>query len=249
MDFKDHFSCVATSYAAFRPEYPEALFTWLASLTGRHESAWDCACGSGQASQPLASQFDLVVASDASATQVVSAEASENLFFVVAPAVPSPLSDGAVDLVTVAQALHWFIGDAFFAEVHRVLRPEGVFAAWTYGMPRVASPAVEGTIHRFIDGPLGPYWPSEIRLVLDGYTSIDFPFFELEAPRFEMRADWTCAHFLEHARTWSATGRFIEDRGEDPVDQLAADVEHHWEADGGTLPISWRLKLRVGRKN
>jgi SAM-dependent methyltransferase len=246
MDFKDHFSDVASSYATFRPQYPQTLFDWLASLTRRHDLAWDCACGSGQASLPLASRFKQVVASDASATQVISAGSLENVSYVVAAAVPSPLSDNAVDLVTVAQALHWFVGDAFFAEVHRVLGPGGVFAAWTYGMPRVVSPTVEETIHKFIDDPLGPYWPPEVRLVLDGYTSIDLPFEERAAPEFEMTAEWTVARFIGHARTWSATRRFIEERGEDPIDRLAAELEHCWGEGENPLPISWRLKIRVG---
>jgi SAM-dependent methyltransferase len=248
MGFKDHFSEVASSYAIHRPEYPSRLFAWLASLSQRHDLAWDCACGSGQASRPLASHFDLVVASDASSVQVATARPSDNVHYIVASAEPSPLTDGIVDLITVAQALHWFVGDAFYAEVRRLLRPRGVFAAWTYGLPRMVSPAVERSVHRFIDDPLGPHWPPEIRLVLDGYTSLEFPFKEIDPPAFEMNAEWTLAQFLGHVRTWSATQKFIEKHGEDPVDRLAAEVEHHWAAEGDTLPVSWRLKLRVGRK-
>jgi len=246
MKFKDHFSGVASSYVTYRPDYPEALFDWLASLTRRHESAWDCACGSGQASLPLASRFDLVVASDASTVQVANAQASETIRYVVSEAEPSPLRNDAFDLVTVAQALHWLVGATFFAEVRRALQPEGVFAAWAYGLANIVSPTAEDAVHRFIEEPIGPYWPPEIRLVLDGYTSIDFPFVEYEAPVFEMSAQWTLAHFLGHARTWSATAKFIENHGEDPVDQLAAELQRHWGAEEDTLPISWRLKLRVG---
>jgi len=130
--FRDHFSGVAADYAAYRPQYPAALFDWLASVSPRCELAWDCACGSGQASLPLASRFALVAASDASAIQVATATASENIRYLVAAAETAPLADGTVDLVTVAQALHWFVGDEFFAEVRRVGRPGGVFAAWTY---------------------------------------------------------------------------------------------------------------------
>ena len=205
MDFRDHFSGVASGYAAFRPRYPTELFGWLASVCQRHDVAWDCACGSGQASRPLAPHFGLVVATDASPTQVAAATATEKTRFAVAASEQAPLADGTVDLVTVAQALHWFVGRTFFDEVRRVARPGGVFAAWTYGMPHVVSEDVEKVVHGFIDGLLGPYWPPEIRLVLDGYASIDLPFAELEKPAFEMEVQWTLARFLGFVRTWSAS--------------------------------------------
>jgi SAM-dependent methyltransferase len=245
--FRDHFSGVAADYAAFRPQYPNALFDWLASVARRHDVAWDCACGSGQAARTLAPHFDRVVASDASLIQVASAPTIEKTRFVVAASERTPLADASVDLMTVAQALHWFVGEMFFAEIKRVVRPEGVFAAWTYGMPHVEDEPIEKAVHGFIDGLLGPYWPPEIRLVLDGYSSIDLPFEELETPAFELRVEWPLARFLGFVRTWSAVGRFQNEHGEDPVARLAAELEGHWEDEDGRLPISWRLALRVGR--
>ena len=247
MKFPDHFSGVATSYAAFRPQYPVALFVWLASVCQRHEMAWDCACGSGQASGPLASNFDLVIGTDASPTQVAGAEADEKTRFVVAESKLAPLAGGTVDLVTVAQALHWFVGETFFAEVRRVVRPGGVFAAWAYGMPRIDSEPVEKVVHDFISVSLEPFWPPEIRMVLDGYASIDLPFEELKAPAFEMKVEWTLARFLAFVRTWSAVGRYVEERGEDPALQLATRLEELWGGEEDLPPISYRLDLRAGR--
>lgn len=247
MKFPDHFSGVASDYAAFRPQYPVELFEWLASVCPRHEVAWDCACGSGQASLPLASHFSLVVGTDASATQVAVAEATEKVRFAVAESERAPLADGAFDLVTVAQALHWFVGEAFFEEVRRVIRPGGVFAAWTYGMPHIVVHDVERAVHEFINGILGPYWPPEIRLVLDGYASIDLPFDELESLAFELKTEWPLERFLGFARTWSAVGRFVEERGEDPVLKLAAELEEVWHDKEALLPVSYRLGLRAGR--
>ena len=247
MKFRDIFSGVADDYAAYRPQYPAVLFDWLASVSPRCDLAWDCACGSGQASLPLASRFALVAASDASALQVSTATETENIRFLVAAANPAPLADGAVDLVTVAQALHWFVGNEFFAEVRRVVRPGGVFAAWTYGLPHVDSDAVEKTLCHFIEDFLGPYWPPEIRLVLDGYASIELPFEEIETPEFEMRAEWTLKRFLAFVHTWSAVGRFVGQHGEDPVDRLAAEIESLWGGHKDQRPVSWRIDLRVGR--
>ena len=247
MKFPDHFSGVASHYASFRPQYPAALFDWLASVCRRHEVAWDCACGSGQASRPLASHFGLVVGTDASPAQVGEAEADTTTRFVVAASEHVPLADGSVDLVSVAQALHWFVGDTFYAEVRRVVRSGGVFAAWTYGMPQMVSRDVERVVHDFINGPLEPFWPPEVRMVLDGYATIELPFEELEPPSFEMQAEWPIAGFLGFVRSWSAVGRYLEDRGEDPVPRLASELEQLRRDEEDLLPVSYRLALKVGR--
>jgi hypothetical protein len=122
-----------------------------------------------------------------------------------------------------------------------------VFAAWTYGMPHIVIDRIENVVHGFINGPLWPYWPPEVRMVLDGYASIELPFEELETPSFEMRLEWTLERFLGFVRTWSAVGRFVEARGEDPVPLLATELEKIWSAEEDLLPISYRLDLRAGR--
>lgn len=247
MKFPDHFSSVASDYAAFRPRYPDELFEWLASLCQRHQLAWDCACGSGQASRPMARHFGLVVGTDASPAQVVAAEADEKTRFAVAASEQVPLTGQCADIVTVAQALHWFASDAFYAEVRRVVRPGGIFAAWTYGMPHCGADEVEKVVHEFIDGPLGPFWPPEVQMVLDGYASIELPFDETEAPAFELDDEWPLDSFLGFARTWSAVRRYSEERGEDPVLGLGADLERLWRGRRDLLPIRYRLDLRVCR--
>jgi len=128
-----------------------------------------------------------------------------------------------------------------------VVRPGGIFAAWSYGMPNIDSANVESVVYGFIDGLLGPYWPPEIRMVLDGYASIDLPFEELESPAFELQVEWPLERFLGFARTWSAVGRYVEDRGEDPVLELAAELEELWRDEEGLLPIRYLLDLRAGR--
>lgn len=247
MRFPDHFSGVAADYATFRPQYPAALFDWLASVCRRHEVAWDCACGSGQASRPLASHFGLVVGTDASPAQVAAAEADTATRFVVAASEHVPLAGGSVDLVSVAQALHWFVGETFYAEVRRVVRSGGVFAAWTYGMPQIVSEDVERVVHDFINGPLEPFWPPEVKMVLDGYASIELPFEELKPPSFEMQVEWPFAGFLGFVRSWSAVGRYLEERGEDPLPRFAAELAALWRGEDDVLQVSYRLALKAGR--
>lgn len=246
MVFRDHFSGVAADYARFRPDYPEALFDWLAETVPRREMAWDCACGSGQATVPLADRFLSVVGTDASLKQLANAPAIENAVFSAAAAESSPFADLSVDLVTVGQALHWFDLEAFFAEARRVLIPGGIFAAWTYGMPEMDDPSIEAPIRRFINDTLGPFWPPEIAAVLDGYASIDLPFAEIEPPRLEMTVSWTLSRFLDFVRTWSGVARYREARGEDPIGSLASDLIPRWPSPEIRRRIRWRLRIRAG---
>ena len=48
MSFQDHFSKQASLYARYRPQYPAALFEYLASVAPEREAAWDCGTGNGQ---------------------------------------------------------------------------------------------------------------------------------------------------------------------------------------------------------
>src|SRR6184192_242197 len=130
--FKGHFSGHAVEYAKFRPHYPDDLFEYLALIAPRHELAWDCATGNGQAAAGLARHFDRVIATDASAQQIASAELNDRISYRVAPAEASGIDSASVDLILVAQALHWFDIDRFFTEAKRVLKENGALAISSY---------------------------------------------------------------------------------------------------------------------
>jgi SAM-dependent methyltransferase len=247
MSFSDHFSGVASEYAEYRPRYPELLFDWLAGLAARRELAWDCATGSGQAAVALASRFERVIATDASAEQIAAASSHPRIEYRVAPAEASGLDLASADLVTVAQALHWFDRQAFYAEARRVLRRDGVVAAWTYGHPTLDEPRTDAALQRFYSETVGPYWPKERALVDAGYRTIDFPFHEVEAPAFEMETRWPLATLLGYVATWSAVTRFRAARGEDPVTELAQAFAAAWGNPEVPRRITWPLALRVGR--
>lgn len=247
MSFRDHFSAVAAGYARFRPDYPATLFDWLADVAPRRGLAWDCACGNGQATRPLASRFARVVATDASLHQLASAPPIDNVAWCAAAAEAAPVAAGTVDLVTVGQALHWFDLDAFAAEVRRVLVPGGVVAAWTYGLPQVDDDEIGAVVSRFITDTMWPYWPPETAHVIDGYASLELPFPALDPPPFEMAIEWTLPRFLGFTRTWSGVARWVEVHGDDPVDGLAARLRPLWGSDDAPRVIRWSLKILAGR--
>ena len=203
-----------------------ALFAWLASVAPVRALAWDCAAGSGQASRDLAAHFlKQVIATDASAAQIAAAIPHPRVEYRVAPAEDSGLPEAAgSDPITVAQALHWFDLDRFYAEARRVLKPGGVLAVWTYGVLAVAGEAVDARVQTFYREAVGPYWSPERRHVESGYRTLPFPFAELQAPDFNMEASWTLPELLGYFRSWSATSRYLAERGHDPVVALAADL-------------------------
>jgi ubiquinone/menaquinone biosynthesis C-methylase UbiE len=245
MSFKDHFSAHASDYARFRPHYPRELFAYLAALTSEQECVWDCATGNGQAAVALGEFFQHVIATDASEKQVANGRPHDRVTYRVAPAERSGLSKASMDLITVAQALHWFDREAFFTEAKRVLKPNGILAVWCYDLFRV-SPEIDRLVETFYRKTVGPYWDFERRLVETGYRTIEFPFDEISSPDFRMQADWSLDDVLGYLRTWSATKGFIAARGFDPVVDLRAQLRAAW-GESETRKITWPLSVRVGR--
>ena len=245
MTFKDHFSRLASQYAEFRPKYPGALFDLLARVGPARELAWDCACGSGQATLDLVERFGSVLATDASAQQIAAAKTHPRVTYSVATAEASGIESNSIDVVTVAQSLHWFDRPAFYEEARRVMRPKGVLAVWTYGIPRLNDVTLDKVMQTFYWETVGPYWPPERRYVEDGYRSIDFPFAEIPAPSLSMREAWTLPQFLGYLRSWSSVGRYVDDRGEDPV--VAAEELFAATWGSRARAVSWPLSLRLGR--
>jgi SAM-dependent methyltransferase len=245
--YADHFSRLASEYAECRPSYPNELFGYLAGLVIQRDLAWDCAAGSGQATLALATFFRRVVATDASGPMLDRAPRHPRIEYRVAPAQTSGLEDGTVDLVTVAQALHWLELTPFYAEVRRVLVPSGVLAVWTYGTQQLDDSALDEPLQHFYTEVVGPYWPLERRHVESGYRTLPFPFAEIESPSFIMRAQWNLSQLLGYIRTWSATQRFRETVGNDPVDSLSSELAPHWGDPDVPRRVSWPLSLRVGR--
>jgi SAM-dependent methyltransferase len=244
--FRDHFSRHANLYSIYRPTYPPELFEYLAALPHARRRAWDCATGSGQAAVGLSPYFDEIIATDASSQQIAHAAPAGNVRYAALPASHSGIEDETVDLVTVAQALHWFDVDEFFGEAKRVLKPDGVIAVWGYGDPVVEEPRLNAILHAFNRGTLERYWTGNRALLLGGYLTLSFPFREIKAPDFRLEKDWTLEELIGYMRTWSATNRFIADRGYDPLPDVQSDLSDLWGAADAKRLVVWPLFLRVG---
>ncbi len=243
------FSTVAREYANFRPGYPPELFAWLARVAPQRDAVWDCGCGSGQASTALAGHFSVVHATDVAPEQIAAAKPHARVRYSVAPAEHSGLPAASVDLVTVAQALHWFDVPAFYAEARRVARRGAVLAVWNYPRPKFVDADLDRLFLEFYSGVVGPYWPAERRHIEANYTTLPpFPaeWTELPHPEFGLTLEWSLEQVLGYVSSWSATARYRKALGEDPVPQLRASLQPAWPSSG-IATIRMPIGLRAAR--
>ena len=242
--FKDHFSENTKDYAAFRPTYPTALFEYLSEISPDKKIVWDCATGNGQSAQELSKYFSQVLATDASASQIEQATKQPKIIYSVSVAEKTSIETGSVDLVTVAQAFHWFDQEKFFLEVKRVLKPKGVLAIWSYNLLNIR-PDIDEVINHLYAETLEFYWQPERRMVEQGYGEIQFPFKQIETPGFVMKQEWSCSQLLGYLRTWSAVKKYKQEKGADPVAELSEEITALWGDPEEKLKVEWPLNIKV----
>jgi ubiquinone/menaquinone biosynthesis C-methylase UbiE len=211
--------------------------------------ALDCATGNGQAARGLAAWFDRVIATDASAEQISMAQPHEKIEYRVAPAESSGLPAHSIDLVTVAQGLHWLDPAAFFHETKRVLAPGGAIAIWGYGDPVLDTPDLDAILHHFNRVTIEDYWLPERQLLLDGYRTIEFPFREINTPQFTLSRDLTLAELMGYVRSWSATSRFVAENGTAEVEKVEAELARCWGEPDRRRRVEAPLHIRAGHSN
>ena len=242
----DYFSSQAAEYARFRPRYPAELFAYLAEVVPHHTLAWDCATGSGQAASPLAQYFDRVIATDMSAAQISHAEPHPRVEYRVAPAEASGLAAASVNLITVAQALHWLDLGGFYREARRVLSPSGALAVSSYGSASLDDEKLSASLAQFEWTTLGTYWPPRRQLVGEALRDLTFPFREARPPQFRLEVRWTLAELMGYVRSWSATARYVAAHGTDPLPELEAALRLHWGSPERKRVVRWPFLVRVG---
>lgn len=258
MTFKDHFSKQADEYVRYRPHYPETLFEYLNSLVQNHDVAWDCGTGNGQVALGLTPYFTKVYASDASPQQIANAIKHDpqsgsrlrraRIEYFVSPAESTSLTSSSVDLITVGQAFHWFDSTRFFTEAQRVLKPDGILAIWCYGFFDIpnASKSLQTVIELFHQ-EVELFWPPERQLVQEQYKTISFPFVEIQSPTFSLTVEWEVEHLIGYLRTWSATQRYITNKGEENLSALFEEMRKQWGTPETLRQIEWPIYWRVGK--
>lgn len=242
---KDLFSNQADLYAQYRPLYPKELYDFVLGAVSRFERALDCATGNGQVARTLASHFQNVCAIDISENQLRHAIRADNIEYALSPAERTPFAENSFDLITIAQAYHWFDGPGFCREATRIARPNALVAVWAYDLGHI-DPAIDPIIHQWNFEILAPYWEEERKHVYDHYERLPFEFERLPSRDFQIVAEWDVDHVIGHLRTWSALQRMTREVGDGPFGKVVADLRKTWNTRD-TKKCIFPVFLKLGR--
>jgi ubiquinone/menaquinone biosynthesis C-methylase UbiE len=236
---KDFFSIQSNAYAKYRPDYPDQLFDILLSQVPEKKKAWDCGTGNGQVASKLANYFKYVVATDISENQIKNAKTKHNLEYRIEQAEKTSFSDSSFDLITVAQAVHWFDLDRFYKEVRRTLKPNGMIAIIGYWLIRF-NPEIDSIIDQLHDEVLGNYWDKARYKIEDHYESLPFPFEEVQRVELQNTRLWTLDQLIGYFSTWSALQTYIALNDHNPLPATLEKLENIWGDNieiEGNIPV------------
>jgi ubiquinone/menaquinone biosynthesis C-methylase UbiE len=243
---KDNFSKQSDLYSRFRPGYPRQLFDFLLPLVPDKKAAWDCGTGNGQVAVKLSMYFKEVYATDLSLAQIENADKKENIFYSVETAEKTLFPGNKFDLITVAQAIHWFEFNSFYKEAHRTLKPGGVIVAIGYDIFRI-NKKIDLLIDKFYIDTTGPYWDKERKYVDEHYLTIPFPFKEIMTPGFSMNYNWKFEQVTGYLNTWSAVQHYTRKNNENPVEKFSEELKKAW-GDVLKRKVTFPIFARTGRK-
>ena len=242
----DHFSKQAKEYSQYRPNYPNELYKFLLSCVKERNTVWDCATGNGQAAIALSEYFDKVIATDLSLSQLKHAVEKSNINYYESVAESTPIKSDSINLITIAQALHWFNFNDFYKEVYRVGKTDGIIAAWCYGQCTV-SKEVDEICNYFFHDVLKEFWPKQSTFIREEYKTIPFPFEKIDAPVFYMTEEWNLDEFVGYQYTWSATQRYIIELGNNPLLPIYNKYKRVWGEPEKRLKVIWPIHMLVGK--
>jgi ubiquinone/menaquinone biosynthesis C-methylase UbiE len=244
---KDNFSTQSKAYATFRPKLPDEVYQFIFQHVNSFDLAWDAGTGNGQTAVELAKQFRQVVATDISDNQLAHAGQRKNIVYKKEPSEHSSLESSSADLITIAQAIHWFDFDDFYKEVRRVAKPGSVIAAFTYSLFKVNDQKINELIHHFYWTETQPYWDPERKLVDEEYKTIPFPFEEIVAPPFRMEYQWNTDQLLGYMNTWSAALHYQKTTGKNMMDEFLKEKIAALTLKDQVLTITFPIHMRIGR--
>ncbi len=240
----DNFSTGSDEYAAYRPQSPEAVYDFLFRHVRNYNTAWDCGTGNGQVAVKLSDRFTKVYGTDISEQQLALATSKDNIVYLRERAEQTSLADNSIDLITIAQAIHWFDFDSFYKEAMRVATQDALIAAWTYNVLRV-TPAVDKVIDHLYMDITRAYWDPERRYVDEQYATIPFPFKEVFAPPITITLYRDVHWLLGYLGTWSGAKNYKKATGNDPIAMVRHDILTAW-GESEVQEINFPVHVRAG---
>ncbi|MEO7978371.1 class I SAM-dependent methyltransferase [Flavobacterium sp.] len=241
---KDNFSKQAVDYSKFRPQYPDEMIEYIISFVNNKFTALDVATGNGQVAHKISTYFKNVFATDISQKQLDNAIKTDNIIYSKESAENTAFENKKFDLITVAQAVHWFDFEPFYKEVYRILKPDGIFAIMGYGLFSTNSDS-DTILHHFYYDIVGPYWDPERKYLDKNYKTIPFPFEEIPEKKFENQFTWTFEELIGYIQTWSSVQHYISKNNQNPIDLIYDDLKSSWLKND--KKVTFPLLLRIGK--
>lgn len=182
--FQPRFGHAAAEFERYRPEYPPTLFERILAAVpaDRRERTVDLGAGTGKATRALLPHFREVIAVEPDPG--MAAKLKEDLPTVIVHNITAEdfsQPPSTVDLVTIANALHWMDAPRVFANVHGWLRPDAIFAVFDRPLPKT-TPAIDDIMLAEMRGPWKPHrderlgkkyvWEDQIRAAA-GFELVD----------------------------------------------------------------------------
>lgn len=249
---KDNFSDHSKQYSVFRPTYPDDAIDFIINLVSNKENVWDCGTGNGQLAGKLSPFFKQVDATDISENQISNAVKKDNISYEVVSAENVTFEENFFDLITVAQAIHWFDFDKFYEKVRHTLKPDGIIAVIGYNLMTIDEESDKIIRHFYADILGDKYWDKERKYLDEQYLTIPFPFQEIRTPAFSQKVKWNLDELIGYLNTWSAVQHFIKANGTNPVDDVKKEFEKIWGKEKQkevTFPTLLRIgKIKIGEK-
>jgi ubiquinone/menaquinone biosynthesis C-methylase UbiE len=236
----------AQEYTAHRPQYPLNLFAYLANLVPHKKVLLDCGTGSGQAARDLTKYFEYVIATDLSYDLLKIAPKESNLIYIKVEAEYLPIRSQTVDMITIGQALHWFSLNKFYGEVNRILKPNGIIAAWCYNQcvinPKIN--ALISKIYRLVTSTEN--LTIQRQYVYNHYQTIPFPFKRISTPKFELCVEWNLKELYGYIATWPGLLEYEKNTNTNVLSQLELAFISAWGDINTKKTITWPIYLLVG---
>ncbi|MEM7762105.1 MAG: class I SAM-dependent methyltransferase, partial [Cyanobacteria bacterium P01_A01_bin.40] len=168
-----------------------------------------------------------------------------NIEYSVQAAEKTNFTERQFDLITVAQAIHWFDLEQFWSEVKRVLKPGGIFAAWGYGWA-IISPEIDLLVNRLILERIKSHWLPGNKLIINQYRELDFPLTAIATPQdFCIEQMWTREQFFNYMSTWSAMKKHLAQAGASSIIEAKNEIAKIW-SDRETKKVRMAIYLKVG---
>ncbi|KAJ5966382.1 hypothetical protein N7481_013096 [Penicillium waksmanii] len=208
------------AYAQARPDYHPIVYGTILdhhrASGGLLDTILDIGCGPGNVARGFSPHFNHAIGLDPSDGMMATARSlggstsiSEDIRYEVSTAedlgrnLQQPIQDASVDLVTAANAAHWFDMSSFWKSAARVLKPGGSVALWTSGRNRIhpsvpGAEALQSTLDELEEKHLKPFFEPGNLLTRSRYIDLPLPWtLEKPVPEFDestfFRKDWEAA--------------------------------------------------------